>query len=387
MRPPCAAVRDGRKIDLMNIQTVCACALRSTLTAAAVMATLAMPAAAHEGDGGNVTYATDHAPIGVMADHRHGKGELMVSLRYMHMDMSGNRDGTDSLSPGEIATTVPNPFAGNPGMPPTLRVVPLEMPMKMLMPGVMYGLNDRVTLLAMGMYLENEMEHVTYQGGMGTTRLGRFTTESAGWGDTTVGAIIGLDDGANKHGQVNLGLSLSLPTGSIVETGRVLTPMDMQPTLRLPYPMQLGSGTYDLKPSLTARGRSGQWSYGGQVSGTIRLNENDEGYTLGDVYGATAWLAYEARPWISLSGRFKARSAGQVNGRDPQIMAPVQTADPDNHGGETVEALIGMNLAGQSGALKGHRLAFELGLPLYRDLNGPQLETDLTFTIGWQKAF
>jgi len=35
----------------------------------------------------------------------------------------------------------------------------------------------------------------------------------------------------------------------------------------------------------------------------------------------------------------------------------------------------------------GHRLAIEYALPLHRDLNGPQLETDSVVTIGWQKAF
>jgi hypothetical protein len=68
-------------------------------------------------------------------------------------------------------------------------------------------------------------------------------------------------------------------------------------------------------------------------------------------------------------------------------VAPVQTADPDFQGGETLEVLFGMNLLGQEGYVRGHRLAFEVGLPLVRDLNGPQLETDVMFTLGWQKAF
>ena len=58
-----------------------------------------------------VTYATDHAPIGVMADHRHAKGEWMLSYRFMRMNMDGNRDGRDSLSPENIVTSVPNPFS------------------------------------------------------------------------------------------------------------------------------------------------------------------------------------------------------------------------------------------------------------------------------------
>lgn len=361
--------------------------MNNQLLASAALLWAVQPAAAHEGDGGTVTYASDHAPIGIMADHRHKRGEWMVSYRYMYMDMAGNRDGTVERSPEEIVTTVANPFANPPMMPPTLRVVPTDMPMQMHMLGGMYGLSDRITLMAMGMYRTQEMGHITFQGPIGTTRLGAFTTETSGIGDTTLGAIIGLDDDSHAHRQVNLGLVVSLPTGSIEETDRILTPMGTNPTPRLPYPMQLGSGTFDLKPSLTARSRTGKWNYGAQASAIIRLDENNEGYTLGDVAEATGWLAYEPKPWISFSGRLKARSVGQVDGADPLIMAPVQTADPDNHGGETVEALAGINLAGQTGWQKGHRIAAEIGLPLSRDLNGPQMETDLTFTLGWQKGF
>ena len=39
-----------------------------------------------------------HAPIGVMGDHTHDKGEWMLSYRYMYMNMTGNRVGTDSVS-------------------------------------------------------------------------------------------------------------------------------------------------------------------------------------------------------------------------------------------------------------------------------------------------
>ena len=361
--------------------------MNKILLASAALACASMPVAAHEGDGGMVTYASDHAPIGVMADHRHKKGEWMTSYRYMYMDMSGNRDGTDSLTPEEIVTTAPNPFANPPMMPPTLRVVPTDMPMQMHMVGGMYGLTDRITLMAMGMYVTKEMDHITFRGPIGTTRLGEFTTETSGFGDTTIGAIIGLDAGSYEHRQINVGLALSLPTGSIEETDQILTPMGTTPSPRLPYPMQLGSGSFDFKPSLTARSRTGKWSYGAQASAVIRLDENDEGYTLGDIVEATSWLAYEPQSWVSISGRLKAKSVGQIDGTDPLIRAPVQTADPDNQGGETVEALVGVNLAGQTGWQKGHRIAAEIGLPLHRDLNGPQMETDLTFTLGWQKAF
>ncbi len=364
---------------------------KSKLSASAIALSASVsalfPAYAHDGDGGHVNYATDHAPIGVMADHRHKKGEWMTSYRFMYMDMEGNRDGTDSISNDEIVTTIPNRFAGMPMMPPTLRVVPDDMTMKMHMLGGMYGLSDRVTLMAMAMYTTNDMNHTTYMGGMGKNVLGDFNVETSGFGDTTIGAIIGLDDGKIPHQQFNLGISLSLPTGSIEETGQILTPMNQTPTPRSPYAMQLGSGSFDLKPSLTARTLKGKWSFGGQASAVIRLNENDENYTLGDKFEATAWAAYEFVPSFSVSGRLRGETLGAIDGQDTNIMAPVQTADPANYGGEKVEALIGFNYVGQKGFLKGQRVAVEAGMPFYQDLNGPQMETDFTLNIGWQKAF
>ncbi|MEO0321108.1 MAG: transporter, partial [Pseudomonadota bacterium] len=299
---------------------------------------------AHDGDGGTVTYASDHAPIGVMADHRHKKGEVMTSYRYMRMVMDGSRDGTTPLSPEEIATSTPNPFFGAPGQPPTLRVVPTDMTMNMHMVGVMYGLTDRITLMAMGSYLTKEMDHITFRGGMGTDRLGTFTTRSAGIGDTTVGAIIGLDNGTDEHRQIKFGLAFSLPTGSIEETDQILTPTGATPSPRLPYPMQIGSGSVDFKPSFTARTRTGDISLGGQASAIVRLQNNDADYRFGDVFEATAWVAYEPKPWISFSGRVRGATVGQIRGQDALIIAPVQTADPLNQGGETIEGLLGVNL-------------------------------------------
>ncbi|MEO0643478.1 MAG: transporter, partial [Pseudomonadota bacterium] len=78
---------------------------------------------------------------------------------------------------------------------------------------------------------------------------------------------------------------------------------------------------------------------------------------------------------------------GTVDGMDPLIMGPVQTANPDFQGGETLTAFAGMNFAVTGGALKGWRLGIESGVPLIQDLNGPQMPTDWTFTAGIQKSF
>lgn len=341
---------------------------------------------AHENDK-TAPHAMGHAPLGVKGDHRHKKGEWMLSYRFMTMDMEGTRDGTAALTPDQIATGEANPFFGMPGQPPTLRVVPTKMRMNMHMVGGMYGLTDRITLMGMTSYRDNDMDHITYMGAMGTTVRGEFNTQSKGFGDSTLAAIIGLDSGGKRTRQINLNLGLSLPTGSVTQTDQILTPMGGMPSPRLPYPMQLGTGTVDALSALTYFDRKDKIGWGAQANVRVPLGENSDGYKPGEQFDASVWAAYEPAYWVSFSGRVKAETKGAISGRDAVIVAPVQTADPANHGGDIVDILFGINLAGQTGALRGHRLALEYGIPVLRDLNGPQLETDSTLTLGWQKAF
>lgn len=333
--------------------------------------------------------ADGHAPIGVMGDHLHSKGEVMLSYRFMRMEMDGNRIGTSGVTPEQIVTTVPNRFSGLPMQPPTLRVVPTDMTMDMHMFGAMYAPTDQITLMAMIPYITKSMNHLTYQGPVGTTLLGGFRTETEGLGDIKVSALASLIDRQteNTHHKMHLNLGLSLPTGSITETGQILTPMGTRPVVRLPYSMQLGSGTYDLLPGITYTAQSGRFGWGAQARGVIRISDNSEGYSLGNEAAVTGWVSYQPQPAISLSGRIEAKTLGDIDGIDPQILGPVQTADPDNYGGETISLFAGLNYVVQRGALRGHRLAIEAGVPVFRDLNGPQMETDWTVTAGWQYAF
>lgn len=334
--------------------------------------------------GSSANNAADHAPIGVMGDHVHEQGEFMLSYRFMHVDMQGNRRGTGSIDPDTIVTTVPNRFFGRPMQPPTLRVAPAEMSMDVHVLGAMYAPADWLTLMVMGMYVEKKMDHVTYMGGMGTTVRGNFRVTTEGVGDTRASGLVRLhDDGVHR---LHLNAGVSVPTGSNTKTHEILTPMGARPTVRVPYAMQLGSGTCDLLPGITYNGYSDRLYWGGQYLGTFRLG-SDQGYSLGDKHALSAWINYQWRPFISAALRLQFDTLGNIDGMDPRIAGPVQTADPDNYGGDTLGLHLGVNLVGQSGSLAGQRLAVELGLPLLRDLNGVQMETDWTVTVGWQYAF
>ena len=355
------------------------------LGGAAFALALSTPALAHD------AYADDHAPIGVMADHAHKKGEVMLSFRVMHMEMQGNQIGTDDVSPDTIVTTVPNRFFGMTGQPPTLRIVPTEMRTDMVMLGAMYAPSDTITLMVMGNYIEKEMDHTTYMGGMGTTVRGTFQTNPKAFGDTKVAALFPLlgipQAGDMSADELTLKAGVSLPTGSTDETAQILTPMGDTPSVRTPYMMQMGTGTFDLEPALTYKARRGKVGFGAQASASIKLDDNKWGYAFGDIYEGTAWLSYRPVQWISISGRVRGRTTERIEGIDPAIMGPVQTANPDFQGGDRIDFIGGVNLGATHGGLAGHRLALEVGVPAYQDLNGPQMAGNWFATLGWQKAF
>lgn len=326
-----------------------------------------------------------HAPIGVMADHTHSAGEVMFSYRYMHMNMGGNLMGDHSISPDTIATTIPNRFFGMPGQPPSLRIVPRNMDMDMHMFGAMYAPADWVTLMAMTSYLSRDMTMRTYQGGMGTAVLGNSKTQIDGFGDISLAGIFPLIKRSDF--ELNIRAGISAPTGTTTKTAQMLTPMNMKMTMRVPYAMQLGSGTWDLLPGITVKGHDGAIGWGLQYQATIRTGTNSAQYRLGDSHLMTGWVSYSWAPWISTSARIAARDSARIHGIDANIMGPTQAADPANYGGQRIDAYLGANFIVPDGPLENYRLGVEIGAPLYQNVHGVQMKSKWQMTIGLQKAF
>ena len=320
---------------------------------------------------------TAHAPIGVMGDHMHKTGEWMFSYRYMSMSMEDNLQGSNNISPEGIRDS---------GL--GLRVVPLQMTTDMHMFGAMYAPSDKLTLMLMVNYVEKEMDHLTFMMPMGPmmpmsmNETGVFTTKTSDIGDTKIGALYSLRSGDNTNIHLNLGLSI--PTGKIDYTDQILTPMNTTPSPRLPYPMQLGSGTYDIQPGITYAGTRNSWDWGSQVKMIIRLDDNDEGYSLGDQTQVTSWGGYRFTHWLTGSLRLTYTHTDEISGKDALINLPVQTSNPDNFGGERIDLGVGITLIGSEGAQKGHRLAFEYETTIDQDVNGIQMEMQDMLTIGYQ---
>ncbi|MEX1056140.1 MAG: transporter [Natronospirillum sp.] len=317
-----------------------------------------------------------------MGDHLHEAGEFMVSYRLMLMDMEDNQHGSDAISPNEIVTTVPNRFSGMPMMPPTLRVVPTQMETRMHMLGLMYAPSDRMTLMVMLNLLDKNMDLITYMGGMGTNTLGSFSTGTDGMGDSSVSMLYGLFN--NDSSQLIFNLGLSIPTGDVKETGQILTPMNMRPTVRLPYPMQLGSGTWDLEPGLTYKKDLGDgWRWGAQGKYLTRLDKNDEGYALGDRLMLSNWFSKSLNDNVSASLRVTYTDLDDISGMDAAIALPVQAANPAYSGGERWDLGLGVNIIFPGD----HRVALEYEATIDQDVNGVQMKMQNMLTLGYQLAF
>lgn len=306
-------------------------------------------------------YPDEHAPIGVMGDHTHKDGEWMLSYRFMSMQMKDNRDGNSRLDESEV-------LLGGTG---NYRIAPVEMTMTMHMLGVMYAPSDRLTLMAMIPYVENEMDHVTMMGG-------EFTTRSSHLGDISITALSAFDSG------LIWSLGISAPTGD--QDQKDLTPMG---NAVLPYPMQIGSGTWDLIAGIGSNVIGDDHSWGFQAKAIVRIGENDDDYALGDQLDLSAWYAWRLDDRLSISARGIFQLRGNYDGSDPRYagalaMNLVPTVDPDLRGGRRLDLAVGLNWVHPP---SGHRFALEYQVPAWQDLDGPQLEVDETLTLGWQLAF
>ncbi len=300
-------------------------------------------------------------PANIMGDHNHGRGEWMASYSYGVMHMQGNRHNSNDIS----TSAVLNNFI----------VAPTEMTMQMHMLGLMYGISDQFTLMGMLPYKLLSMKHVNR---MGT----RFTTKSEGVGDISLTGIYTLYE--HESSKLILNAGISLPTGSIDK--RDNTPMAANQ--KLPYPMQLGSGTYDMLPGITYINQQDTWSWGSQLNAVIRLGDNSNHYTLGNQYTLTTWAARQLTDYVSASVRFDGKIWGDISGEDAELNPAITpTARTDIRGGERIDLLVGFNIFAPQKAFTSNKLAIEAGIPIYQRLDGPQLATDYRLTIGWQVTF
>lgn len=301
-----------------------------------------------------------HAPIHVMGDHMHAKGELMFSYRFMTMQMQGLLSSSSKIQDSEVFKTY--------------MAAPKDMTMNMHMLGAMYAPSDKLTLMVMANYNDSNMQ-------LRSKMNMPFETQSSGFGDVSFSGLIHLMTA--KRQKMHAQVGVSLPTGSLNQRGS--TPMNSD--VRLAYPMQLGSGTWDPYVALTYLGQTDNTSWGLQSGIKTRLGENAEGYTLGNNFHVVGWYAAQASKSLSFSGSMRFTSFGSISGQDAELnpmMMPL--FDAKNSGRTQLDMGLGSNYLISEGAFKNFRFAVEITWAVSQKVEGIQMKNTWCGMFGLQYA-
>lgn len=302
-------------------------------------------------------------PAGVMISHVHPKGEWMFSYRYMNMQGGGYQSGRSIV---EELTVYNSYIAGSKNM---------NMNMHMIMG--MYGITDRITAMLMLNYYQSSMEMTMLGASHGDSHSHSHAHSdshsmemySTGISDTKLQFMFAPIK--NSNSQLILNAGVNLPTGSINEKG---AEGDMlYDETRMPYMMQLGSGTYDFLPGLTFIHQKNNRAISGQMSSVLRLSENKNDYRLGNEVASNVWLAYNWWNNFSSSIRFEGIYSDMIIGKDPKVYRFNEIgANPLNYGGTKINSYLGLSYHFDNGWFENFSVSAEYGLPIFQKLNGIQ---------------
>lgn len=152
--------------------------------------------------------------------------------------------------------------------------------------------------------------------------------------------------------------------------------------------MRLGSGTFNARPGVTYKSYGCHHSMGVQYQTNIPIGKNYRGYREGAEHRVNWWvtrLVGSSRK-LALSFRTEALWRDAFVGFDTDFGPTptlINTIRPDMRGGLWIN--LGYGFMYQMP--KGGRWNFEITHPVYQDLRGVQLETDLMAAASYSKAF
>jgi hypothetical protein len=307
----------------------------------------------------------------------HQAEDFMIGYMYMYEDRAGGiRRGTQSASDTAILNS-----ACSPGKCTTKTN---EMTMHMHMLDIMYAPTDWFNVMLMPQLVNMSMVVNPLPGSTGDSGHGDGSHISDGLGDTLVMGLFKLFDDGTHH--FNLGIGISAPTGDVDVT---MDGSETSDSIAQDYGMQLGSGTWDLIPTLTYVGHVDKWSWGAQISGNKRLESaNRSGYALGDTLQGSAWGGYSIFNWLSASIRGIYAVEGSVKGQQKRLNSQSDPVDfTKNYGGKFWDIGLGLNAFIPNGDYSGHTLSVEWLQPVADDYNGFQLERAGALTATWSYMF
>ena len=257
------------------------------------------------------------------------------------------------------------------------------MSMKMLMLGGMYAPTDEVTLMFMTMFMDKSMNLNTYHAMM-RNNIGSFNSSSSDLSDLSFSALVNINEQDKSRWHAEIGLKFSV--GDKNEKGKVLTPMNTNMEMVLPYGMQSGDASVALVVGFTnLYTLSDEHAFGNQIRFFRNISSKEWHY--GDKTYFDSWYQYSVNRNFSFSSRLRLNHQQEISGFDSNIKAPVQTSITSNYGGFTAEVGLGFNFLTQIFPGSEDRLALEIINPIINEKNGLQMKDKTQIVFGFQKSF
>ena len=335
---------------------------------AAVLLAVASPVSAQTMDEAVWQWSADrpdaNAPVGVFGSRNLAMGETELRYRFYQRNLMGVWFGSDSL---DLATTLS-----------LYNDAPTQLSDIRHQAHFAYGLSDDLTVIARGEFAIMNRETVANNG------LLRTGVEDLG--DLEVGALyrviatgpyrLQLQAGA----MIPIGASQTMADTTAAQSGAMVTQ---------PYDMRPGAGSVGLIAGIGGVVQNEFGSVGAQFRLRRYLNNNSNGYRVGDEYQANGWAAYNINQQFSVSMGVRWKIWDSISGTDTSLNS---VGDPHNSGallaGQRAMMPVGINFRlPDDSQLAGHMLSLEAVYTMHHDYEGPQLGLDWGLSFGWTVAF
>ncbi len=245
----------------------------------------------------------------------------------------------------------------------------MNMHMHMLM--IMYGLNDKISIMGMLGYqymnMGMNMKHVIHHQGQDHLHY----MNSQGLSDLQLTGMAKLWQGITQTLTMHAGFML--PTGNIDNKSRAGG--SLNGAALLPYQMQPGNGHCSFIVGATYNSFFERSSFGMQLSTNQAMGNNKFGYHMGKEWQAHVWSLLKVCRFFDFSARAEGVYTGAIQGVNRLLESHSEpSADTRNYGGTSLTVYPGFRMGNAKGPLTFFSFAMEYSIPLLNMRNGIQLD-------------
>lgn len=265
---------------------------------------------------------------------------------------------------------------------------PTNMAVRMSHIMVKYGITRRLSVMAMGHYMDHSMTmdmfHSGHQHGEIQNPVMTSSMKNTGWGDVSAAILWKMKERPNS---IITGLAgLVVPTGNSRCVGKS-NDMIFAGKL-LPYAMQMGSGSWQAFVGWNSLWRIDKNWYGLQGEFQTAINANSNGLKPMPSFGLTGWAGRSLRRDIALTTRLQTHVGGGLSAKQPELLAYLDPmANPSNYGSMDVSGFIGAQWSPCINRIYRQKIAAEIGHTALAWYNGYQLKTRLQVVLQYSIHF